>query len=454
MLNFLQSYASQVEEWVKNGSSSCITWHKLLTILKKVETCLDSSASSDQLSTHLTNKIQQLSRRLKQLLPFSRTDQSFDQNSNLEQTEIIDSSPSSTSNTNELSISELIDDLKLEMMKNETRSDTNGVINGETNDDNLIEQKIESELSQPEDFSQSSLFNGLISEGRGAVIFMESVPECHKYYNSSMQPKNPKEFLKQIRFEISLLKSALPKRIVVVVFEDRIDLLSVMITGPEDTPYEDGLFLFDIQLPSNYPNGPPIVHYVSFCSDRLNPNLYESGKVCISLLGTWTGKGTEVWAPNTSNLLQLIVSIQGLILVSEPYYNEAGYNKQRGTAIASENSRLYNEMVVIKMIQSMTKMLSTPPKTFEKQIREHIIAIADKFIERHENWAKISKMSISKSIISMEDLRREMESERTSDPSVLPAFPVLPASHGFCLSLDKAIDAFKATLKAFTLKIR
>jgi hypothetical protein len=29
-------------------------------------------------------------------------------------------------------------------------------------------------------------------------------------------------------------------------------------------------------------------------------------------------------------LLQVIVSIQGLILVDEPYYNEAGYEKQRG----------------------------------------------------------------------------------------------------------------------------
>ncbi len=55
---------------------------------------------------------------------------------------------------------------------------------------------------------------------------------------------------------------------------------------------------------------PPIVHYHSFCSDRLNPNLYEDGKVCVSLLGTWSGKGTETWTPN-SNLLQLLVSIQG-----------------------------------------------------------------------------------------------------------------------------------------------
>ena len=36
----------------------------------------------------------------------------------------------------------------------------------------------------------------------------------------------------------------------------------------------------------------------------------------MSLLGTWGGKGTETWTPN-SNMLQLLVSIQGLILVPE-----------------------------------------------------------------------------------------------------------------------------------------
>lgn len=52
-----------------------------------------------------------------------------------------------------------------------------------------------------------------------------------------------------------------------------------MIRGPADTPYEDGLFLFDIQLGANYPISPPLFHYISYCSDRLNPNLYEDGKV-------------------------------------------------------------------------------------------------------------------------------------------------------------------------------
>jgi len=84
-----------------------------------------------------------------------------------------------------------------------------------------------------------------------------------------------------------------------------------MIRGPENTPYANGLYLFDIILPPSYPDMPPSCHYYSFCEDRLNPNLYPEGKVCLSLLGTWNGLDNENWSPKYSNLLQLIVSIQG-----------------------------------------------------------------------------------------------------------------------------------------------
>jgi len=35
----------------------------------------------------------------------------------------------------------------------------------------------------------------------------------------------------------------------------------------------------------------------------------------------------------------------------EPYFNEAGYEKQKGTQVGFENSRLYNEMAVLKLVQ-------------------------------------------------------------------------------------------------------
>lgn len=74
-----------------------------------------------------------------------------------------------------------------------------------------------------------------------------------------------------------------------------------MIKGPTRTPYEDGLFLFDIQLPNIYPAVPPLFRYLSQCSGRLNPNLYDNGKVCVSLLGTWIGKVSPATPPPASS---------------------------------------------------------------------------------------------------------------------------------------------------------
>jgi hypothetical protein len=42
--------------------------------------------------------------------------------------------------------------------------------------------------------------------------------------------------------------------------------------------------------------------------------------VCLSLLGTWSGPG---WQPGgRSSLLQLLVSLQALVLNAQPYFNE------------------------------------------------------------------------------------------------------------------------------------
>ena len=68
---------------------------------------------------------------------------------------------------------------------------------------------------------------------------------------------------------------------------------------------------------------------------RFNPNLYESGKVCLSLLGTWSGPG---WIPNKSSLIQVLISIQSLILVEQPYFNEPSFEVSMGTPQGTKQS--------------------------------------------------------------------------------------------------------------------
>jgi len=238
----------------------------------------------------------------------------------------------------------------------------------------------------------------IYTEGEGFSI-EDSAPDSHKFKLTMFQPTDPTNFFRTVSKELKLLKSSLPPGVWVKGFEDRIDLYSVMFRGPEKTPYEDGLFLFDFQLSADYPAAPPLCHYISYCSDRLNPNLYEDGKVCVSLLGTWSGRGTEVWT-SSSTLLQVIVSIQGLILVNEPYFNEAGFEKQKGSQQGHENSRMYNEMVVLKLVQAQTKLLLHPPLVFKNIIITHFKKHAKKLLQRVELWMQISEQHNSQHPLS------------------------------------------------------
>ena len=78
-----------------------------------------------------------------------------------------------------------------------------------------------------------------------------------------------------------------------------------MIVGPGDSPYEGAYFFFDVDFPSSYPLEPPkVIFKTGDGGVRLHPNLYETkggpeyyGKVCLSILGTWSG---EKWTSSCS----------------------------------------------------------------------------------------------------------------------------------------------------------
>ena len=131
-------------------------------------------------------------------------------------------------------------------------------------------------------------------------------PEGHYYASQGASAPAPTaQFTRTVRKQWQLLQAGLPRGIHVAAYAGRVDLLRALVLGPPATPYVDAVFVFDIQLPPDFPQQPPSVHYVSH-GERVNPNLYENGKVCLSLLGTWTGRQScELWNPEESTVLQV-----------------------------------------------------------------------------------------------------------------------------------------------------
>ncbi|XP_042491254.1 putative ubiquitin-conjugating enzyme E2 38 [Macadamia integrifolia] len=211
----------------------------------------------------------------------------------------------------------------------------------------------------------------------------ESVEDYSDHFyvkGDSSRAKPSKAWAKKIQEEWKIMETGLPDTIFVRVCEERMDLLRAVIVGAAGTPYHDGLFFFDVLFPSNYPNVPPLVHYHSG-GLRLNPNLYKCGKVCLSLLNTWTGNADQMWIPGKSTMLQVLVSIQALVLNTEPYFNEPGYEKSRGQAAGDMHSQQYSEEAFILSCRTMLYLLNRPPKNFEDFVTGHFYKHAYDILE-------------------------------------------------------------------------
>ena len=98
-----------------------------------------------------------------------------------------------------------------------------------------------------------------------------------------------------------------------------------LIIGPEDTIYFGGLYFFNIEFPTNYPNVPPVITYRTSSAVRIHPNMYVNGKVCLSVLGTWKG---PPWTASM-DISCILLSIQSL-LNNSPLINEPGFEKYTG----------------------------------------------------------------------------------------------------------------------------
>lgn len=209
-----------------------------------------------------------------------------------------------------------------------------------------------------------------------------------------------KDIMKRIRNEFASFNS-LPIDYGAIIIsrpdKDYMTAVRTLMTGPADTPYECGVFLFDTYINNNFPAGPPNVWYLNTGGVRFNPNLYAEGKVCLSILGTWGGdRGGESWHKDNSHLIQIYTSILSQILIEKPYFNEPGYetnyNNSGGMAAAedyNQNIRLYT------MKHAMLDLIRNPKayQQFEDIIFAHFTMKKEKVIEVCTKWTNMAIIS-------------------------------------------------------------
>lgn len=95
---------------------------------------------------------------------------------------------------------------------------------------------------------------------------------------------------------------------------------------------------------------------------------------------------------------------------------------------------MYNEMVVLKLVESMTKIVSNPPEVFHDEIVNHFRERGESMCQRIKNWMDMSTTAA--------------DIQTNGQQPVLDEYPEfsLAASRGFCLKLVGLLENFRNSL--------
>jgi ubiquitin-protein ligase len=271
------------------------------------------------------------------------------------------------------------------------------------------------------------------------ISFVDDLPnhafEAESAFNCNK--KNSRLYKELISYEGSL-PLEYGSSIFLRVKSSQINMIRALVIGAEETPYANGCFIFDIMLPYDYPSVCPKVRFRTTGDGKMrcNPNLYSDGRVCLSLLGTWRGPG---WIEQHSTLLQVLISIQSMIFVPDPFFNEPCFDALRGTAEGNKMCDEYNihtryytwKYAILDPLQKATwycssfsnsnavniargsKYFSTYPE-FMDVIIEHFRCKAQVIQNQIKSWLSERKSEVNSHVNQVTILLKELESVSTT----------------------------------------
>jgi baculoviral IAP repeat-containing protein 6 len=132
--------------------------------------------------------------------------------------------------------------------------------------------------------------------------------------------------------------------------------------------------------------------------------------VCLPLLGTWkSGVKGEEWQPGVSTILQVLISIQAMVLCDNPEYNEPEFEMYYGQGNASGPSKFTQAVRSLTIGYGITQWAENPPTLWKEIVENHLRKTGDKILSTAEQWARESHQSSRRphdaSLLVMRDMR-------------------------------------------------
>ncbi|CAL6360852.1 unnamed protein product [Bathycoccus prasinos] len=112
--------------------------------------------------------------------------------------------------------------------------------------------------------------------------------------------------------------------------DDNLFVWSATICGPQDSPWEGGIFSLRLTFSDSYPASAPRVRFVS---EMFHPNIYPDGTLCMDTI-------QEQWSP-VHSVASLLTSVRSLLC--DPNVNSPA-NPQAAKMLVEEEKE-YNKRV-------------------------------------------------------------------------------------------------------------
>mmetsp|Transcript_57053 Transcript_57053/g.65063 ORF Transcript_57053/g.65063 Transcript_57053/m.65063 type:complete len:217 (+) Transcript_57053:134-784(+) len=211
--------------------------------------------------------------------------------------------------------------------------------------------------------------------------------------NPSIHPK----VVHQIARQLNMVAANPPKGVHFVINPDDFLDINAEVSGPEETPYEGGIFRCRLIIPGDFPMNPPKGY---FLTKIFHPNVSPAGEICVNTL-------KKDWDPAKWSIHHIFEVIRCLLIIPFP---ESALNEDAGRLFMESYDEYLTHARIYTEIHAMPKALMEKTTNNITGSQDEEMVICRSGSENAEIRAKTVKdISTTKKSVKKNDKKKWMK---------------------------------------------